>query len=90
MNLGEISKTLKHGDAWVKTDEKGFRRSVHSKALLNTDNHALAEYKRAREIRRDNKKEIEQYSKDINNLKNEVTEIKDSLKQILDAINSKG
>ena len=43
MNLGEISKTLKHGDAWVKTEEKGYLRSVHSKALLNTDNQALAE-----------------------------------------------
>lgn len=47
-----------------------------SKALLNTDNQALAEYRRSREIRRDNRKEIEQYSKDINNLKNEVTENK--------------
>jgi len=89
MDLSKISKGNGR-DVWIKTETSEYSRSVHNKSLLNTDNIALAEYKRAREVRRNNKKEIEQYSKDINNLKNEVNDIKDSLKQILDAINSKG
>ena len=89
MDLSKISKGTGR-DVWVKTEASEYSRSVHNKSLLNTDNVALAEYKRAREFRKNNKKEIEQYSTDINNLKNEVKEIKDSLKKILDAINSKG
>jgi len=87
--LADVSKSLKDGDVWVPTDTEGFHRSVHNKAILNTNNKSLEEYKRARKIRLDNKKTIEEYSKDMNHLKDEVSEIKDSLNQIINAMNSR-
>lgn len=90
MDLSKVSKTLQHGDVWVKTKEENYSRSVHNKALINTNNKALEEYKKAREVRKNNQKQIQQYSDDINSLKTEVNEIKDSLKEILNAIKTKG
>jgi predicted RNA-binding protein YlxR (DUF448 family) len=89
MDLSKISLGS-DGDVLVQTETSDFHRSVYNKGLLNTNNKLLAEYKQSREVRKNNKKKIQEYQNDINSLKNEVSEIKDSLKQILNVINSKG
>jgi chromosome segregation ATPase len=71
-------------------DEKYLYRDSNSKAVVNTNATALKEYRESREKRSEKNSQILQYQDDINTLKDEVTDIKNSLKQLLDALNSKG
>jgi chromosome segregation ATPase len=71
-------------------DEKYLYRDSNSKAVVNTNSTALKEYRESREKRSEKNSQILQYQDDINTLKDEVTDIKNSLKQLLDALNSKG
>ena len=68
-------------------DERNLYRESNSKGIINTDNAALQEYKKSRELRNENTRKIRQYESDINSLKEEVTEVKDMLKVIFDKIN---
>lgn len=68
-------------------DERNLYRESNSKGIINTDNVALQEYKKSRELRNENTRKIRQYESDINSLKEEVTEVKDMLKVIFDKIN---
>jgi chromosome segregation ATPase len=71
-------------------DEKYLYRDSNSKAVVNTNATALKEYKESKAKRSEKNSQILQYQDDINTLKDEVTDIKNSLKQLLDALNSKG
>lgn len=61
----------------VQTEKPGFKRNVHSKALLATDVNALNAH-------RNRKRVYQSQNEEINSIKSEVNEIKDMLRQLLD------
>jgi Mg2+ and Co2+ transporter CorA len=63
-----------------------FVRDTFNQALINRDNSGLREYKLAKKIRLDQKKQIEQCQDDINTLKKDIKEIKDMFSQILNKL----
>jgi hypothetical protein len=60
-------------------DTTKYVRDGHSKAIISSDNHALAAYN----AKRAQLEEFRSYGKDINMLKDEMVEIKSLLLQIL-------
>lgn len=66
-----------------------FIKDSSSRAILNRDMKALAEYKKQKARRLSSKNEILKVQDDINTLKNEIKDIKDMFGDILTAINSK-
>lgn len=88
MNLEKKAKELSLGDILVATEAQGFHRSVKTKALLNTDNRQLEQYKAQRKVRKEQEKRLNKYVSDVEDIQEDVKEIKDALKIILDKISS--
>ena len=65
----------------VKDHEKLVRDS-HSKAILNTDRHALEQYYIQLELEKKQRLEREQTNQRLTTLERDMSEIKDLLKQI--------
>lgn len=61
-------------------------RDKKSRAILNTDNKALAEYKAARAKRLSEKNKLIQCQKDINTLNEDIKDIKETLKLIVEKL----
>lgn len=66
--------------------ESNLIRETNSKAILSTDNKALAEYKAARAKRLDEKNKIIQCQKDINTLNEDIKDIKKTLNLIVEKL----
>lgn len=69
--------------------EPNLVKDSYSKSILSNDIKGLEEYKKRRELRRQEKEAIIQCQNDINILSNELKDIKQSLKIILEKV-SKG
>ena len=59
------------------------RRDEWSKGITNVDNTAYNNYMQGALARKSRKKTLEENTKEINNLKEDVSEIKDMLQQLL-------
>ena len=59
------------------------RRDEWSKGITNVDNDAYTNYMNGALTRKQRAKTLEENSKEINNLKEDVSEIKDMLQQLL-------
>ena len=59
------------------------RRDEYSKGITNVDNDAYTKYKNGALARKNRAKTLEENTKEINNLKEDVSEIKDMLQQLL-------
>jgi len=66
--------------------EPNLVKDTYSKGILSTDRKGLEEYKKRRELRRQEKDAIIQCQNDINKLSNELIDIKQSLKIILEKV----
>ena len=69
--------------------EPNLVKDSYSKSILSNDTKGLEEYKKRRELRRQEKEAIIQCQNDINILSNELKDIRQSLKIILEKV-SKG
>ena len=63
------------------------RRDEYSKGITNVDNDAYTNYMQGALARRQRNQTIEQNTKEINNLKQDVSEVKDMLRQLLNKQN---
>ena len=59
------------------------RRDEYSKGITNVDNDAYTKYMNGALARKNRAKTLEENTKEINNLKEDVSEIKDMLQQLL-------
>ena len=59
------------------------RRDEYSKGKTNVDNAAYSNYMQGALARKDRAKTLEENTKEINNLKEDVSDIKDMLQQLL-------
>ena len=59
------------------------RRDEYSKAITNIDNDAYTRYMNGAVVRKQRNSTLEENTKEINNLKEDVSEIKDMLRQII-------
>ena len=59
------------------------RRDEWSKGITNVDNDAYTNYMQGALARKSRNKTLEENTKEINNLKEDVSEIKDMLQQLL-------
>ena len=59
------------------------RRDEYSKAITNVDNDAYTNYMNGALARKNRNQTLEENTKEINNLKEDVSEIKDMLQQLL-------
>jgi len=59
------------------------RRDEYSKGIRNVDHSAYSNYMQGAIARKDRAKTLEENTKEINNLKEDVSEIKDMLQQLL-------
>ena len=59
------------------------RRDEWSKGITNVDNTAYTNYMQGALARKNRNKTLEENTKEINNLKEDVSEIKDMLQQLL-------
>ena len=59
------------------------RRDEWSKGITNVDNDAYTNYMNGALARKNRNKTLEENTKEINNLKEDVSEIKDMLQQLL-------
>jgi len=59
------------------------RRDEYSKGITNIDNDAYTRYMNGALARKNRAKTLEENTKEINNLKEDVSEIKDMLQQLL-------
>ena len=59
------------------------RRDEYSKAITNVDNDAYTNYMNGALTRKQRAKTLEQNTKEINNLKQDMSEVKDMLRQLL-------
>ena len=59
------------------------RRDEYSKGITNVDNDAYTNYMQGALARRQRNQTLEQNTKEINNLKEDVSDIKDMLQQLL-------
>ena len=66
--------------------EPNLVKDTYSKGILSTDRKGLEEYKKRRELRRQEKETIIQCQNDKNKLSNELMDIKQSLKIILEKV----
>ena len=68
----------------VKVDHHPeLRRDEYSKAITNVDNDAYTNYMQGALARRQRNQTLEQNTKEINNLKEDMSEVKDMLRQLL-------
>ena len=58
-------------------------RDEHSKGITNIDNDAYTKYMNGALARKNRNQALEEHSKEINNLKQDVSEVKDMLRQLL-------
>ena len=63
------------------------RRNEYSKGITNVDNDAYTNYMNGALARRQRNQTLEQNTKEINNLKQDVSEVKDMLRQLLNKQN---
>ena len=63
------------------------RRDEYSKGITNVDNDAYTNYMQGALARRQRNQTLEQNTKEINNLKQDVSEVKDMLRQLLNKQN---
>ena len=63
------------------------RRDECSKGITNVDNDAYNNYMQGALARRQRNQTLEQNTKEINNLKQDVSEVKDMLRQLLNKQN---
>jgi len=63
------------------------RRDEYSKGITNVDNDAYKNYMQGALTRRQRNQTLEQNTKEINNLKQDVSEVKDMLRQLLNKQN---
>ena len=59
------------------------RRDEFSKGITNVDNDAYTKYMNGALARKNRNQTLEEHSKEINNIKEDVSEIKDMLQQLL-------
>jgi hypothetical protein len=59
------------------------RRDEYSKAITNIDNDAYTRYMNGAVVRKQRNSTLEENTKEINNLKEDVSEIKDMLRQLI-------
>ena len=59
------------------------RRDEYSKGITNVDNDAYTKYMNGALARKNRNQTLEEHSKEINNIKEDVSEIKDMLQQLL-------
>ena len=59
------------------------RRDEWSKGITNVDNDAYNNYMQGALTRKQKAKTLEEYTKEINNLKEDMSEVKDMLRQLL-------
>ena len=59
------------------------RRDEYSKGITNIDNDAYTRYMNGAVVRKQRNSTLEENTKEINNLKEDVSEIKDMLRQII-------
>ena len=59
------------------------RRDEYSKANTNIDNDAYTRYMNGAVVRKQRNSTLEENTKEINNLKEDVSEIKDMLRQLI-------
>ena len=59
------------------------RRDEYSKGITNIDNDAYSNYMQGALTRKQRNQSLEENTKEINNLKEDVSEIKDMLRQII-------
>ena len=59
------------------------RRDEYSKGITNVDNDAYTNYMQGALARRQRNQTLEQNTKEINNLKEDMSEVKDMLRQLL-------
>lgn len=59
------------------------RRDEYSKGITNIDNDAYTRYMHGAVVRKQRNSTLEENTKEINNLKEDVSEIKDMLRQII-------
>ena len=59
------------------------RRDEYSKGITNVDNDAYTKYMNGALARKNRNQTLEEHSKKINNIKEDVSEIKDMLQQLL-------
>ena len=59
------------------------RRNEYSKGITNVDNDAYTKYMNGALARKNRAKTLEEHSKEINNIKEDVSDIKDMLQQLL-------
>ena len=62
-------------------------RDEYSKGITNVDNDAYTNYMQGALARRQRNQTLEQNTKEINNLKQDVSEVKDMLRQLLNKQN---
>ena len=63
------------------------RRDEYSKAITNIDNDAYTRYMNGAVVRKQRNSTLEENTKEINNLKEDVSEIKDMLRQLINKQN---
>ena len=59
------------------------RRDEYSKGITNIDNDAYSNYMQGALTRKQRNQSLEENTKEINNLKEDVSEIKDMLRQLI-------
>tara|TARA_X000001382_G_scaffold48443_1_gene32846 strand:+ start:2877 stop:3107 length:231 start_codon:yes stop_codon:yes gene_type:complete len=59
------------------------RRDEYSKGITNVDNDAYIKYMNGALARKNRNQTLEEHSKEINNIKEDVSDIKDMLQQLL-------
>ena len=59
------------------------RRNEYSKGITNVDNDAYTNYMNGALARKNRNQTLEENTKEINNLKQDVSEVKDMLRQLL-------
>ena len=59
------------------------RRDEYSKAITNVDNDAYTNYMNGALARKNRNQTLEENTKEINNLKQDMSEVKDMLRQLL-------
>ena len=58
-------------------------RDEYSKGITNVDTDAYTRYMKGAQVRKERAKTLEEHSKEINNIKEDVSDIKDMLQQLL-------
>lgn len=65
-------------------DQPNLVRDIHSRAILNVDSSGLEAYKRKKQARAMQNRQIQELNKDVYEIKSEIIEIKNLLTHLLD------